>query len=522
MRSRARIATCALVLAALVVPASAHAAYPGANGKIAFSRDGQIWTMNADGTGETQLTSALSPSTEPEWSPDGTRIAYTRGTGQSREVRVMNANGTGDARVTAPWTYSPSWEPDGRRIAFVAPSFDDEGCFCLFYNVYHAKLDGSDRRFVAFGQQSSEGGDFGPVNDLEWSPKGNEITFTNGTTGFMTILAAPVNGGFPALVDGDECCYDAFGAAWSPDAAKLAFMRDPFAVPELWTRNRDGTGLTHLSGFQPRQVEWSPDGAKLVVFENGDLYSANPDGTGKTPLTGGTASEQDADWQPIVGAAGPGYPRPKGASPSRVSLVPAYVQCTSANRVHGPPLAFGSCSPPTLRSANVTVGTPDSNGAAANMTGFVKLTTLGGNPSPADDAELRITASVTDVRCQRPEVPPCSSVGNTHPTPDYLGVLTARLSLRLTDRFNLPSPGGRDAGTMTDTTFDVPMQCTPTTSDPLIGSTCAVATTANALNPGVVREGRRSVWQLEDVVVFDGGLGVSGPTPFLRQGIFVP
>src|SRR5436190_5829878 len=46
-----------------------------------------------------------------------------------------------------------------------------------------------------------------------------------------------------------------------------------------------------------------------------------------------------------------GFPRPKGATPTRLALVPAYTQCTAANRTHGPALAFPSCAPPTLRSS---------------------------------------------------------------------------------------------------------------------------------------------------------------------------
>ena len=61
----------------------------------------------------------------------------------------------------------------------------------------------------------------------------------------------------------------------------------------------------------------------------------------------------------------PGYPRPKGATPMRASLVPAYNQCTSPNRVHGPPdipggtNPDGSCNPPTQTSGQITVGSPD-------------------------------------------------------------------------------------------------------------------------------------------------------------------
>ena len=51
-----------------------------------------------------------------------------------------------------------------------------------------------------------------------------------------------------------------------------------------------------------------------------------------------------------------GFPRPKGATPIRVSLVPAYSECTSANRTHGPGLVFPSCNPPVRSSSTLTVG----------------------------------------------------------------------------------------------------------------------------------------------------------------------
>ena len=56
MRLPSKIAIAALIGAVVALPGAAHAAYPGANGKIAFERAGQIWTINPDGTGETQLT----------------------------------------------------------------------------------------------------------------------------------------------------------------------------------------------------------------------------------------------------------------------------------------------------------------------------------------------------------------------------------------------------------------------------------------------------------------------------------
>ena len=64
-----------------------------------------------------------------------------------------------------------------------------------------------------------------------------------------------------------------------------------------------------------------------------------------------------------------GYPRPKGATPTYVPLVPAYPACAAPDRTHGPPLAYASCSSPEQVSAHLTVGTPDANGKPAKSVG---------------------------------------------------------------------------------------------------------------------------------------------------------
>lgn len=108
----------------------------------------------------------------------------------------------------------------------------------------------------------------------------------------------------------------------------------------------------------------------------------------------------------VASVASATHPRPKGATPLRVSIVPAFAQCTAPNRTHGPPLAFPSCNPPVQSSTAITVGSPDANGAAANSEGNVKLEVLVGVPGPPDDSDVIITSSLTDVpaRPVRPHV----------------------------------------------------------------------------------------------------------------------
>ena len=211
------------------------------------------------------------------------------------------------------------------------------------------------------------------------------------------------------------------------------------------------------------------------------------------------------------------YPRPTGATPTRVPLVPAFNACTTPNRVHGPPdfpgnatNPDGSCNPPVQTSTQLTVGTPDANGAAAKSEGSVKAEALVGNPAtPADEADARFQVSMTDVR-------------NKTGLGDYTGQLQLDTTIRIIDRDNGPG----ETGVVQDTPFRVTVPCS-TTADTTVGSTCSVNTTADAvLGAGAIKETRRTIWQLGQVQVNDGGSdGVASTTPnglFAVQGVLVP
>jgi N-acetylmuramoyl-L-alanine amidase len=210
-------------------------------------------------------------------------------------------------------------------------------------------------------------------------------------------------------------------------------------------------------------------------------------------------------------AAASAYARPKAATPVRVSLVPAFAECLAPDRTHGGPLAFGACSQPRQASSNLTVGTPDANGQAAQSTGSLRLDAIAGDRStPADEADIRVAGVVTDVR-------------NKVDLSDYAGELAAKLTLRVTD--GLSGASGTDPATVTDVPFRIAIQCAATSTS--AGGTCSIATTADAILPGAVPEGRRSVWGLGQVEVLDGGPdGVAstsaGNTPFADQGVFIP
>ena len=222
--------------------------------------------------------------------------------------------------------------------------------------------------------------------------------------------------------------------------------------------------------------------------------------------------------------ANAGHVRPKSASPFVVSLVPAFNACTAANRQHGPPLAFPSCNPPVQASNSITVGEPTNNGAGANSTGFVKLKVKVGVPGPPEDSDVLITSQGTDVRC-RPGTTACGSA-NAAAGADYTGGLQGTATIRISDHWNaVAAGGGPDPATVVDIPFPVEAGCVATAST-AVGSTCTANTSANAVVPQSVKDGKRAVVEIGQLTINDGGLdGVTATAPngvFARQGIFIP
>ena len=79
-----------------------------------------IFSMNPDGSDQTNLTNNPADDSAPAWSPDGTRVAFTSDRGGDLEIFLMNADGSNQTNLTnnsADDAFS-TWSPDGTRIAF--------------------------------------------------------------------------------------------------------------------------------------------------------------------------------------------------------------------------------------------------------------------------------------------------------------------------------------------------------------------------------------------------------------------
>jgi TolB protein len=82
--------------------------------RLAFTRAGVLQVINTDGTGLSSLGNA-DPASEPDWSPDGTRIAYASPDG----IMIRNADGSNPGTVTTTAGDShPRWSPESGRLVF--------------------------------------------------------------------------------------------------------------------------------------------------------------------------------------------------------------------------------------------------------------------------------------------------------------------------------------------------------------------------------------------------------------------
>jgi glucose/arabinose dehydrogenase len=284
------------------------------------------------------------------------------------------------------------------------------------------------------------------------------------------------------------------GASWSSDAGHY-FFGDYIssniyrAVPNPARNDVVGTPTTFISGANgPVDIIFNPAGSALfyVSINTGEVRMVQP-----------------------------GYARPAGATPINIRFVPAFAQCASGNAMHAGPLAVSSCTPPVQASNQLTVGTPESNGQAANSTGSLILKVVGESPidpNNGDQANVNFTFKFSDVRRRGDLL-------------DYTGELRAVLTLRITDRYT--GPGLDTPATTTDVPFGITVPCVATPADGTTGSNCNLTTSADAVTADAVREGKRAIWSLGQVQVFDGGADGDADTAgdntlFAVQGAFAP
>ena len=294
------LAGAAMALLLLAGTPAARAAYPGTDGRIAFVRDGGIYSVKSDGTGILRLTTVAGDS-QPVWSPDGRRIAFVRG----GQIWTMNANGSAQTRVTSAGGAHPTWSPDGRWLAFdrgsvyklrstppygkavllaaagagdacpvsYKPAWSATGTIAYIHDqrscdpddvgpsIYTINPDGSGKTFITRCACFDMNEVNGPDNQIDWGPRGFALLYVNfipdplasgpGFFGGSDVYVHLANGTTTNLSAGLATYYYDQNAAYSPSGSRIVFDRrytNPYQGTTgvdkalgIWMMNADGS-----------------------------------------------------------------------------------------------------------------------------------------------------------------------------------------------------------------------------------------------------------------------------------------
>ncbi len=218
------------------------------------------------------------------------RIVFSRGRSDRRDLYVVDYDGAGLLRLTANRTLNlrPAWSPDGKQVAFTSYDHGQQGIYLLEAGT------GRVRQVIA-GQGLNLGAD--------WHPDGRQLLLALSRSGDPEIYRIDLAGKIlrrltvsPAI----EVSPD-----FSPSGLDVVFTSDRTGTPQLYIMDAEGAGRRRLT-FEGRyndSAEWSPDGDQIVyVTREGDftqLVLVNATGENRRVLTDRSwGSCEDPGWAP--------------------------------------------------------------------------------------------------------------------------------------------------------------------------------------------------------------------------------
>ena len=247
-----------------------------------------IYTVKADLSDE-QLFPGIATNSgakNPEWSPDGNRLAFQQSSfinAGASEIFAINADGSGLLKLTdKAWSSNRgiTWSPNGSQIAFIGEDGPQA--------IHIANTDGSGS-YKLPGSPSS-------LFFVDWSPDGTKFVYA--TTQELFVINVDGTGQKQLTSTQDGASFDS-NPRWSPDGTRIIFNRFDNNFNSTYVINADGSNRRKLFNFTAGNPYWSPDGLSVALIDANELCTVNLDNTNKTCRFNNIFQEFGPTWQKL-------------------------------------------------------------------------------------------------------------------------------------------------------------------------------------------------------------------------------
>lgn len=241
-----------------------HLAWSPDGTRLLFTRIHQgkmgLWTMDTDGSNLKPLLPGLAaPHFDGHWSTDSKKIVFVfdvlQGTDGKLQINTVQADGSENKNFIPHKAFeeSPRWAPDGKSLAWVSSRDGNP-------EIYVVDAAGNNVKRLTSAAALD--------NNPSWAPDGKRLAFASSRTGNFEIFVMNADGTDPRRLTNHHALD--YWPVWAPDGNRIAFTTNRDGNYEIYVMNADGSTPRNLTRHpaQDNFAAWSPDGKRLAFLSN--------------------------------------------------------------------------------------------------------------------------------------------------------------------------------------------------------------------------------------------------------------